>query len=221
MIIRSSCILSKMSYIAWYSSFRTICCNALAFSSDGFPIKFFGYVDNAGLSSFNAGKEIQPLMHAFGQPIANFMCYETAYPEQIREQLQGAGFISIISDDSWFGDSIAKDQQLQIAQVRAIESGKYILHTTTDGVTAIIEPNGSIKNIIAKNKRKNLTDYINKTTSNTIWKKFGMDLLYILISLCILISFYIDIFYNRKSARRSSNLKIIVYLFLFIATFVI
>ncbi|MDE4972221.1 apolipoprotein N-acyltransferase, partial [Francisella tularensis subsp. holarctica] len=52
------------------------------------PIKFFGYVDSVGLSSFNAGDKIQLIMTVFGQPLANFICYEVAYPEQVRDHLQ-------------------------------------------------------------------------------------------------------------------------------------
>ncbi|MDE4990438.1 apolipoprotein N-acyltransferase, partial [Francisella tularensis subsp. holarctica] len=62
-----------------------------------FPIKFCGYVDSVGLSSFNAGYKIQLIMTVFGQPLANFICYEVAYPEQVRDQLQVAKLISIIS----------------------------------------------------------------------------------------------------------------------------
>jgi apolipoprotein N-acyltransferase len=158
-----------------------------------FPIKFFGYVDSAGLSSFNAGAEIQPLMHAFDQPIANFMCYETAYPEQIRDQLQGAGFISIISDDSWFGDSIARYQQLQISQVRAIENAKYLLSTTSNGITAIIKPNGEIAKQIPKDIRANLegTIYINHT--QTIWDILGMSLIWLIMIFNIALGIIIKI----------------------------
>ncbi|MDE4955189.1 nitrilase-related carbon-nitrogen hydrolase, partial [Francisella tularensis] len=91
--------------------------------------------------SFNAGDKIQLIMTVFGQPLANFICYEVAYPEQVLDQLQGAKLISISSDDSWFGDSIAREQQLHISQVRAIENAKYVLPTTSNGITAVIEPN--------------------------------------------------------------------------------
>lgn len=146
-----------------------------------FPIKFFGYVDSAGLSNFNTGKYIQPLMNAFNTPLANFMCYETAYPEQIRDQLQGAGFISIISDDSWFGDSIARYQQLQISEVRAIENAKFVLSTTSNGITAIIAPDGSINDQIPKDIRANLNGKIYINHFKTLWTILGMSLIYLII----------------------------------------
>jgi apolipoprotein N-acyltransferase len=146
-----------------------------------FPIKFFGYVDSAGLSNFDAGNKIQPIMHAFGSPLANFICYEVGYPEQVRDQLQGASIISVISDDSWFGDSIARDQQLQISQVRAIENDRYVLTTTSNGITSIINPNGSIEKQLPKDTRGTLEATVYRLNTETIWLKIGMTLVFLLI----------------------------------------
>ncbi|AXA33483.1 apolipoprotein N-acyltransferase [Francisella adeliensis] len=158
-----------------------------------FPIKFFGYVDSAGLSNFNQGRYIQPLMDAFGTPLANFMCYETAYPEQIRDQLQGAGYISIISDDSWFGDSIARYQQLQISEVRAIENSKFVLSTTSNGITAIIAPDGTITKQIPKDIRANLEGNIYINHFKSIWGSLGMSIIYILILFSIFLTIVLKI----------------------------
>ena len=146
-----------------------------------FPIKFFGYVDSAGLSNFDAGNKIQPIMHAFDSPLANFICYEVGYPEQVRDQLQGASIISVISDDSWFGDSIARDQQLQISQVRAIENDRFVLTTTSNGVTSVIKPNGSIEKQLPKDTRGTLEATVYKLNTQTIWLKIGMSLVLLII----------------------------------------
>jgi len=146
-----------------------------------FPVKFFGYVDSAGLSNFDAGDKLQPIMHAFGSPLANFICYEVGYPEQVRDQLQGASIISVISDDSWFGDSIARDQQLQISQVRAIENDRFVLTTTSNGITSIINPNGSIEKQLPKDVRGTLEATVYKLTTETIWLKIGMALVFLLM----------------------------------------
>ena len=163
-----------------------------------FPIiSSLEYSKKAGLTGFSKGKEIQPLMNMFNNKVANFICYEIAYPEQVRLQLQNASFISVISDDSWFGNSNASYQQLQMAQVRAIENSKYVVATSSSGITAIINPKGKIIKSLPKNKQATLTGYVYKTKSNTIWQIIGMYLIYgiIIISLLtvIIIFFKIDI----------------------------
>lgn len=158
-----------------------------------FPISFFGYVDSVGLSIMSQGNAIQPVMTAFGKPFANFICYDVGYPDQVRNQLQGSEFISVISDDSWFGDSIARDQQLQISQVRAIENYRYLLATTSNGITAVIKPDGSIESELAKDTRGVLKAKIYYLTDETIWFKIGMSLIWILISIGVIVPLALNI----------------------------
>ena len=147
-----------------------------------FPlISSFSYPDKFGLSSFSSGDAIQPLMSMHGSNVANFICYEIGYPEQVRDQLQKAGFITVISDDSWFGDSIARYQHLQITQVRAIENAKYVLHDTNNGITVIINPEGQIVEMLPKNTQAILESDVYSTQSYTIWSKIGMLLIWFII----------------------------------------
>ena len=146
-----------------------------------FPIKFFGYINSIGLSNLSRGNKIQPPMKAYGYSLANFICYEIAYPQQVRNELQNSQVISTISDDSWFGDSIARYQQLQISQVRAIENAKYVIISTSNGMTAIINPKGDITKILPKNIRATLKSKIYLNDYHTIWTYIGMILVYSII----------------------------------------
>ena len=48
------------------------------------------------------------------------------------------------TNDAWWGDTVASRQHLQIAQMRALETGRPMLRATNTGVTAIIDPAGRI-----------------------------------------------------------------------------
>jgi len=63
--------------------------------------------------------------------------------EQLR-YLADSTLLVNVSNDAWFGDSIAPHQHLQIARVRAAEAGRYLLRSTNTGVTAVIDPNGRL-----------------------------------------------------------------------------
>jgi apolipoprotein N-acyltransferase len=49
-----------------------------------------------------------------------------------------------ISNDTWYGSSSAAYQHLEMARLRAIENGRYVLRATNDGVTAVIDPYGRV-----------------------------------------------------------------------------
>lgn len=72
--------------------------------------------------------------------IATAICYEIAFPELIRGSSEDPGFIITLSNDAWFGNSFGPRQHLQIAKMRAVEFGRYVLRATNNGVTAIIAP---------------------------------------------------------------------------------
>ena len=72
------------------------------------------------------------------------ICYEDVFGEEIIRQLPQATLLVNVSNDAWFGDSIAPRQHLQISQMRALESGRYMLRATNTGVTAIVNEKGRV-----------------------------------------------------------------------------
>ena len=58
--------------------------------------------------------------------------------------LPEAEWLINISNDGWFGDSVAPHQHLQITRLRAIESGRYIARATNTGISAFIDHHGEV-----------------------------------------------------------------------------
>ena len=81
------------------------------------------------------GSPNQPLIDAAGQKIAVTICYEDVFGAEQLRYLPEATLLVDVSNDAWFGDSIAPHQHLQIAQVRAAEAGRYLLRATNTGMT--------------------------------------------------------------------------------------
>ncbi|MGB6976713.1 MAG: apolipoprotein N-acyltransferase [Gammaproteobacteria bacterium] len=96
------------------------------------------------MSNFRSGPSEQAPLTAHGIPIAPFICYEIAYPNQVLADFPEAQLIVVVTEDGWFGKSFASAQQLQIGQMRALETGRYLLSATNTGITAIINPQGQI-----------------------------------------------------------------------------
>ncbi|PWB45603.1 MAG: apolipoprotein N-acyltransferase [Nitrosomonadales bacterium] len=97
------------------------------------------------LSDFSRGAEVQQPMAVAGQKLAVDICYEDVFGEEIIRQLPQATILANLTNDAWFGHSIGPWQHLQIAQMRALESGRTMVRATNTGVTAIIDPRGKVK----------------------------------------------------------------------------
>ncbi len=80
-----------------------------------------------------------------GRKIGTFICYESAFPNYIREFADsGAEVLFNISNDSWFGKSAARYQHLLLVRMRAIENNRWIVRSTNNGVSGVIDPAGRI-----------------------------------------------------------------------------
>ena len=96
------------------------------------------------MSDFARGPADQPLLQAKGYQIAPFICYEVVYPELAASMAARSDLLLTISNDTWFGTSIGPLQHLQMAQMRALEAGRWMIRATNNGVTALIDPFGNI-----------------------------------------------------------------------------
>ncbi|HET8695874.1 MAG TPA: nitrilase-related carbon-nitrogen hydrolase, partial [Gammaproteobacteria bacterium] len=71
-------------------------------------------------------------------------CYDDVFGAEQLHYLPDATLLVNVSNDAWFGHSIAPHQHLQIAQMRAAEAGRYLLRATSTGVTAVVDPRGKV-----------------------------------------------------------------------------
>ncbi len=96
------------------------------------------------MSDFSAGAPRQRPLALAGERIATNICYEDIFGNEIRAALPEATLLINLSNTAWFGDSAAQPQHLQIAQMRALETGRYVLRATNTGMTAAIGPQGRV-----------------------------------------------------------------------------
>jgi apolipoprotein N-acyltransferase len=95
-------------------------------------------------ADFSSGGDSQPLLEADGVPVGTSICYEVAFAEEIRRALPKAAILVNVSNDGWFGDSLAPHQHLEMARLRAKETGRPMLRATNTGISALIDHTGRI-----------------------------------------------------------------------------
>lgn len=96
------------------------------------------------MSDFSTGSQPTSLLAGNKINIGASICYEDTFGDEVIDALPVANVLVNISNDAWFGDSLSPHQHLQMAQMRARESGRYMLRATNTGITAIINEQGEI-----------------------------------------------------------------------------
>ena len=145
-------------------------------------IKFF----DMPMSSISQGDSDQGLFEINNFKILGMICFDIAFPLSYLKEIRGADFIVNISNDTWFGSSYGPYQHLQIVRARALESNKWIARGTSDGISTIIDNNGTIVDILQKGRKDLLNGAIYKTSKSTFFYSYGY-LIVPLLSLILLI----------------------------------
>ncbi len=80
-----------------------------------------------------------------GHKIGAFICYESAFPDLVREFARGGAEVLVnLSNDGYFDHTAAREQHLSLVRMRAVENRRWILRATNDGITATVDPAGRI-----------------------------------------------------------------------------
>lgn len=142
------------------------------------------------MSDYSAGTRHQSLITVNHLPVAAFICYEIAYPSEVLDMLPDGRFLIVLSDDSWFGKSLALPQHLQIAQMRALETGRYLLMSTNSGITAIIDAQGKIQSQLPAFERSVLTGNIQPMVGATPWVRLGVYPIMLMMAIFLTLAFF-------------------------------
>jgi apolipoprotein N-acyltransferase len=129
-----------------------------------------------------------PPILANGLRIATFICYEIAFPELVLTNDGHIDLLLTVSNDAWFGRSIALAQHLEMAQMRSLEMGRPAVFVSNTGITAFILPNGKIQSRAPIEQAFVLTDVVQKTTGKTPWQRIGMDPILIILTTLLVIA---------------------------------
>lgn len=145
------------------------------------------------MSEFSRGEAAQPLMTLAGHPAGISICYEDSFGNEVAATLPQAEFLINASNDAWFGDSLAPHQHLEIARMRALETGRYMLRATNTGVSAIIDHEGRLLASSAQFQPSVLSEDIQPLQGETPLARYGNKLVIILtlsmLALFMLVSY--------------------------------
>jgi apolipoprotein N-acyltransferase len=132
-----------------------------------------------------AGAEQQPPLSTKAWKAAVAICYEIVYPELVRTSAHDADLLITLSNDTWFGRSLGPSQHMEMAQMRALENGRWLLRATNDGITAIVDAQGRIVSQLPRFEAGVLAGEFDVMTGRTLFATFGtLPIVVLLGALC-------------------------------------
>jgi len=103
-----------------------------------------------------------------GVKFSGVICFESIFHDFFPAFIKnGAEFFVVSTNDGWFDGTLAPYQHLQFSRLRAIESGRYVVHCANSGISAFIDPNGKITASLGPLKRDVLSHFVYTRTAKT------------------------------------------------------
>ena len=154
-----------------------------------FPLKpLLGWIFstlNIPMSDFTSGGRLQGNVSVNGIKMLPTICYEDAYPEDWRRQVAESHLILNISEDAWFGDSLAPHQRLQMARMRAIEFQRPVIRASNSGLSTVIDERGEIAAISPQFEPAIFRSQVVPMQGETPYTTFGQWPLWLWMVLCL------------------------------------
>lgn len=76
---------------------------------------------------------------------SSIICFENAFADLVRETVtEDTGFLVVTTNNSTFGISAAPEQHVVLSQLRAVETGRWVVHAALSGISAVISPQGEV-----------------------------------------------------------------------------
>lgn len=122
---------------------------------------------------FEAGRS-RTLFRAAGHPFESVICFESAFGPLVRDAVHdGAQFIVVSTNNRSYQRSANTEQHVALGQMRAAETGRAVLQASVSGITAVIDPDGSVHDTTKLFESAIVKASVPTATGETLYVRFG------------------------------------------------
>ncbi|MDA1075333.1 MAG: apolipoprotein N-acyltransferase [Proteobacteria bacterium] len=125
------------------------------------------------MSATQPGPMHQPPLVIGDLKAAMAICYEVVYSEMMRAPARESDVLITVTNDTWFGTSIGPWQHMQMARMRAVENGRWLLRGTNNGVSVIVDHHGQISHTMPQFEEGVLRGDFQVMQGSTLFNRFG------------------------------------------------
>ena len=153
-------------------------------SLEGLYRSVFGLLRIGMLENTVAGNDRSPLPVRADEPFEAgiYICYESVFPQVTADAVRnGAGVLVTITNDAWFARGNGARQHFDMGRMRAIETRRMILRSGLDGITGVVDVNGTTVAELPRNVASTLLAGFTPSDDLTIYVRYGGLLIWLLL----------------------------------------
>ena len=168
--------------------------------SNLFPFLETLAIENGGTSG-TLGIEKEPRIFRAKEKLAPIVCYESIYGDFVSKQVkQGAPFLTVITNDGWWGNSPGYKQHFSFSSLRAIENRRWVIRSANTGKSGVFDEFGRIKKETKYWKEAAFTYSIPLLDDMTFYSKHGdyIGVLSAILYLLILFGIIVKVMLSKK-----------------------
>jgi apolipoprotein N-acyltransferase len=168
--------------------------------SNLFPFLETLAIENGGTSG-TLGIEKEPKIFPAKEKLAPIVCYESIYGDFVSKQVkQGARFLTVITNDGWWGDSPGYKQHFSFSSLRAIENRRWVVRSANTGKSGVFDEYGRIQKETKYWKEAAFTHSIPLLDKMTFYAKHGdyIGVLSAILCMLILITTIVKVILSKK-----------------------
>jgi apolipoprotein N-acyltransferase len=144
---------------------------------------------NVGISGWGKGNDTIVYSMSLGNgrqtQFSGMICYESVYPNYVKEFVkQGAHFLIVLTNDSWWGNTSGAYQHATFASLRAVETRRWIVQCANGGISMIVDPTGKTHFATKLYTKAQFVGDVGLRSYHTFYVKYGD----IVAQLCLIAS---------------------------------
>lgn len=125
------------------------------------------------MNSYHRGVEAVNFETPYGL-VPAMVCYDSVFPNWVRTTVRdGAIFVSVITNDGWWGNTSGHHQHFEFAKLRAVETRRAVVRSANNGLSGVIDASGVVLNKTDYWVRTGFTDEIPVYTTMTLYTLWG------------------------------------------------
>ncbi|NIO17333.1 MAG: apolipoprotein N-acyltransferase [Deltaproteobacteria bacterium] len=135
-----------------------------------------------GSEDFSRGERVK-LLSWGAVNVVPTVCYEAIFPQLSVEGVNlGGNLLVNLTNDAWFGDTLAPYQQLYMAAYRSVETGRYMVRVSNSGISAVIDQHGRVEKSIGLFTRGRVMARVRPLSGMTFYVKNAKFINLVIIS---------------------------------------